>query len=131
MANINRTIATHNERTAYLALRLVQHHQMNSKCTNKNLLLLSLFHTIGFFKYDPLFNPNPFENEVNLFSTAKETESKYVYGYYYLENMTPLKDSAIVLKFFNKDYQPELINFFPQEMLIMLLVLDLLPLYRI
>lgn len=114
MANINRTIATHNERTAYLALRLVQHHQMNSKCTNKNLLLLSLFHTIGFFKYDPLFNPNPFENEVNLFSTAKETESKYVYGYYYLENMTPLKDSAIVLKFFNKDYQPELINFFPQ-----------------
>jgi hypothetical protein len=55
--NINNNIVLHNERTAYLALKIAQAHPMNSRCTLTNLVVLALFHTLGFFRHDILYTP--------------------------------------------------------------------------
>ena len=88
--NINNSIVLHNERTAYLALLIAQAHPMNNKCTLTNLVLLALFHTLGFFRHDILYNETPFDSDLQFFNNDKRTESKYMFSYYYLEFMTPL-----------------------------------------
>ncbi|MBR5400228.1 MAG: HD domain-containing protein [Treponema sp.] len=99
--NINNNIVLHNERTAYLALLIAQSHPMNSKCTLTNLVMLALFHTLGFFRHDILYNETPFGSDLQFFNNDKRTESKYMFSYYYLEFMTPLKNDAQALEGFN------------------------------
>ena len=99
--NINNNIVLHNERTAWLALQIVQAHPMNQKCSVTNLVLLALFHTLGFFRQDILYNETPFGSDLQFFSNEKRVESKYMFSYYYLEFMTPLKNDAQALEGFN------------------------------
>ena len=99
--NINNNIVLHNERTAWLALQIAQAHPMNKRCTIPNLVMLALFHTLGFFRHDILYNETPFGSDLQFFSNEKRIDSKYMFSYYYLEFMTPLKNDAQALEGFN------------------------------
>jgi len=106
--NINNNIVLHNERTAYLALKIAQAHPLSRQCTNTNLVLLALFHTLGFFRQDLLYNETPFGSDLQFFSQEKRIESKYMFSYYYLEFMTPLKNDAQALEGFNLPFDENL-----------------------
>lgn len=113
--NMNSTIVTHNMRTTFIAMNLVKHFNLNPKCTLQNLFILSLFHTIGFFREDIAFKYSPYESNVSFFSTKKSIESKYVFGCYYLAYMTPLKNSALALENFNQPFNADLKHYIYQE----------------
>ena len=112
--NINNNIVQHNERTAYLALKLSQAGIMNSKCSTTNLVMLALFHTLGFFRQDLLYGDSPYASDIQFFSDEKKTESKYMFSYYYLEFMTPLKNDAQALEGFNQPFDENLKKFLYQ-----------------
>lgn len=102
---INNKLVRHNERTTFLALTLAKYHPMGEKCSIKSLLLLSLFHTLGFFRPNPILNYDPYDAEdIDFFNTTKDTESFYMYSSYYLCHMTPLKKDAYALETFTADY---------------------------
>ena len=112
--NINNSIVQHNERTAYLALKVAQVGGMNARCSITNLVVLALFHTLGFFRQDLLYNDSPFASDFEFFSDEKKTESKYMFSYYYLEFMTPLKNDAQALEGFNLPFDETLKKFIYQ-----------------
>ncbi len=112
--NINNNIVLHNERTAYLALKVAQAGGLNSRCSQSNLVILALFHTLGFFRQDLLYNETPFASDIQFFSDEKKTESKYMFTYYYLEFMTPLKNDAQALEGFNQPFDENLKKFLYQ-----------------
>lgn len=101
--NINKSILRHNEYTAFLALSLVKNYKLNENCSRKNLLLLSLFHTLGFFS-SYVNHSDQFSSEQDFFSCTKETESKYIFTCHYLENMTPIGKDAHALLTFTQDF---------------------------
>lgn len=108
LACINKEITMHNIRTAYLALNIAKKYHMNEKCTIQNLVLLSFFHTLGFFREDHAFNYNPHEVNQPYFSNEKAISSKYMYSSLYLEYMTPLHQDARALSDFTRPYNEEL-----------------------
>lgn len=115
--NINSSIAIHNEQTAFLALELVKDHQMNERCNIQNLVVLALFHTIGFFNNNYFYQSNQQDNletDIDYFSTDKSIESKYMFSFYYLEFMTPLHKDALALESFNQNYIGALKNYLYQ-----------------
>ena len=112
--NINNSIVIHNERTAYLALQVANAHPMNSRCSIINLVILSLFHTLGFFRHDILYGETPFSSDIQFFSDEKRIESKYMFSYYYLEFMTPLKNDSQALESFNAPFDENLKKFIYQ-----------------
>ena len=112
--NINNSIVMHNERTAFLALEIVKAQPMNRRCSVVNLVILSLFHTLGFFRPDLLYGETPYTNEIDFFSRDKKVESKYMFSYYYLEFMTPLKNDAQALETFNQPFDENLKKFIYQ-----------------
>lgn len=113
--SVNKYIVEHNERTTFIAMELAKHHKMKEPCTLRNLCVLSLFHTIGFFQKDAFTDSNIYEGKLDYFSGVNSTESKYVFGSYYLEYMTFLGKDANCLETFNQDFIPELKESFPQE----------------
>ncbi len=112
--NINNSIVQHNERTAYLALKVAQAGGMNQHCSMTNLVILALFHTLGFFRQDLLYGDSPYSSDLQFFSDQKKTESKYMFSYYYLEFMTPLKNDAQALEGFNQPFDENLKKFLYQ-----------------
>ncbi|MCR4735528.1 MAG: HD domain-containing protein [Treponema sp.] len=117
LLNFNREVLFHAERTAYLAMKIGQNHQLPEKCSLNNLVLLALFHTIGFYRQDFTFvpNSNPYETAIDYFSPRKEIESKYVFGCYYLEFLTPLHKDALALESFNQPFNKDLKKYIYQE----------------
>lgn len=114
LACINREAVLHSVRTAYLAWKTADVHPMNKACSPGNLVFLSFFHTIGFFREDIHFNYFPHEAKIDYFSNEKAVESKYVFASYYLQYMTPLKNDASALQYFMQPYTPELRKYVPQ-----------------
>ena len=112
--NINNNIVLHNERTAWLALQIAQEQPMNGRCTVSNLVMLALFHTLGFFRQDLLYNETPFASDIQFFGNDKRIESKYMFSYYYLEFMTPLRNDAQALEGFNQPFDETLKKFIYQ-----------------
>ena len=112
--NINNNIVLHNERTAYLALQVAKEQPMNQRCSLVNLVVLSLFHTLGFFRPDILYGETPYSSDIQYFSNEKKIESKYMFSYYYLEFMTPLKNDAQALETFNLPFDENLKKFLYQ-----------------
>ena len=108
LASINSNIVSHNERTAYIAMEIARHYKMNHKCSLRNLVLLALLHTLGFFREDFFFQNNPHEHTLNYFSIDKETACKYIFGCYYLNFMTPLGKDALALEDFNLPFNEDL-----------------------
>jgi len=100
---LNKDLVEHNKRTAYIAFLIFQNYKMPEKCTLSNLVFLALYHTIGFFRTDYLYNVEDFDFS-KLFSDENFIKDKYVYGSYYLEYMTHLEEDARALKYFHRDF---------------------------
>ena len=115
LACINKETVRHSVRTAYLAYKIACIHPMGKGCKLENLILLALFHTIGFFREDIHFNYSPHQSNTNYFSHDKSIESKYVFACYYLEFMTPLKKDALALQNFLQPYSKDLRSYLYQE----------------
>ncbi len=115
LACINREVVLHSVRTAYLAYKTVCLHPMQKQCSPEKLVMLAIFHTIGFFREDIHFNYFPHEANLDYFSNEKATESKYVFACYYLEYMTPLKSDAVGLQNFLEPYNKDLRKYVYQE----------------
>ena len=115
LACINREVVLHSVRTAYLAYKTVCVHPMNKQCIPEKLVMLAIFHTLGFFREDIHFNYFPHEANLDYFSNEKATESKYVFACYYLEYMTPLKSDAVGLQNFLQPYNKDLRKYVYQE----------------
>lgn len=99
LEHIDSRLVTHNKITAFLALSLVQNHKMNEKCTVQNLVMLSLFHTIGFYQNQD------FTNDYN---NHTYEESKYMFSCFYLNFMTPLGKDALCLQYLMDPYNEDL-----------------------
>ncbi|MCR4953216.1 MAG: HD domain-containing protein [Treponema sp.] len=117
LQNFNREVLFHSERTAYLAMKIAQAHPLSEKCSIQNLVLLGLFHTIGFYRDDFTLSSaeDPYKTSIDFFSPRREIESKYVFGCYYLEYLTPLHKDALALENFNQPFNKDLKDFLYQE----------------
>lgn len=112
---INKQILFHNERTAFIALNLARHMGLGKEYSLNNLVILSLFHTIGFFRDDTFFSYSASEEEIDYFTKDHFIESKYVFSCYYLEFMTPLKQDALALENFFQPYNKDMEQYIYQE----------------
>ena len=81
LSYINKETVEHSVRTAYLSYKIACIHPMHERCSLQNLVLLALFHTIGFFREDLHFNYIPHQSNNDYFSNDKATVSKYVFSF--------------------------------------------------
>lgn len=112
---INKQILFHNERTAFIALNIARHMGLGKEYSLQNLVILSLFHTIGFFRDDTFFSYSASEDKIDYFTKDHFIESKYVFSCYYLEFMTPLKQDALALENFFQPYNKDMEKYIYQE----------------
>lgn len=115
LGSINQEITMHSIRTAYLAWSIAKSHKLNEKCSLQNLVILALYHTLGYFREDFNFEYHPQNHIVDYFSPGKSTESKYVFACYYLKYMTPLTEDAYALENFSQPYNEDIKHFIYQE----------------
>ena len=115
LACINKEVVLHSVRTAYLCYKTVCVHPMNEECNSKKLVMLAIFHTLGFLREDFHFNYNPHDSNLDYFTNEKSIESKYVFACYYLEYMTPLKNDALALQNFLQPHNMDLRKYLYQE----------------
>lgn len=117
LQNFNKEVLYHSERTAYIALKIAENHGLPKKCSIQNLVFLALFHTVGFYREDFTFKPDadPFQTKIDYFSTDRAIESKYRFGCYYLEFMTPLHKDALAIENFNQPFNKDLKDYIYQE----------------
>ena len=114
LGSINKNITFHSLRTAYLAWKLTETIN-DSRLNTRNIVLLSLYHTLGYFREDTIFNYNPHDTNIDFFSEEKKITSKYVFSCYYLKYMTPLGDDALALENFTQPFNEDMKHFLYQE----------------
>lgn len=105
---INKEVTNHTIRSAFITLNIAEAYPLSHINYVQRLMLLSLLHTIGFFREDLVFNYNPHDSNIDYFSDEKAVESKYIFSSFYLEYMTPLREDARALTNFTKPYDAEL-----------------------
>ena len=113
--HINKEIMRHTERTTYLVMKIAHAYKLPERASIRNLVLLSLFHTIGYFREDMFFNYSPYTSDIDYLSDTREVQSKYMFACFYLEFMTPIKEDAIALDDFNSGYNRDVKNYLHQE----------------
>lgn len=114
LGSIDKNITFHNLRTAYLAWKLTQ--TINDNRLNiRNIVILALYHTLGYFREDTIFGYNPHDTNIDFFSEEKQITSKYVFSCYYLKYMTPLGDDAQALENFTQPFNEDMKHFLHQE----------------
>ncbi len=114
LGSINRHITFHNLRTAFLAWKLSETIN-DSRFNIRNIVLLALYHTIGYFRQDTIFDYNPHDSNIDFFSQEKAVSSKYVFSCYYLKYMTPLGEDALALENFTDPFIEDMKHFLYQE----------------
>lgn len=114
LGSINRHITFHNLRTAFLAWKLSETIN-DSRFNIRNIVLLALYHTIGYFRQDTFFDYNPHDSNIDFFSQEKAVSSKYVFSCYYLKYMTPLREDALALENFTEPFIEDMKHFLYQE----------------
>ena len=114
LGSINKNITFHSLRTAYLAWKLTQ--KIDDKELNlRNIVILALYHTLGYFREDTIFGYNPHDSNIDFYSEEKSITSKYVFSCYYLKYMTPLGDDALALEYFTQPFNEDMKHFLYQE----------------
>ena len=114
LGSINKNVTFHSLRTAYLVWKLSE--TINDKRINiRNIVLLALYHTLGYFREDTIFGYNPHDSDIDFFSDSKEISSKYVFSCYYLKYMTPLGEDALALESFTEPFNEDMKHFLYQQ----------------
>lgn len=102
LLQLNPTLGKISVQTAFIAGVIIRNGVGESSLSLKNALLLSLFHLVGFYHFNG-------EKSTRLSDfTSEEINHAYLYGYYYLKEMSPLGDVAKTLLFHDKKYDSEL-----------------------
>ena len=114
LGSINKNITYHNIRTAFLAWKLGQTIN-DERLILQDLVILSLYHTLGFFRIDNYSDYNPHDNNIDFYSETKEVNGKYVFSCYYLKYMTPLGEASLALENFTQPYNDVMKHFIYQE----------------
>ena len=114
LGSINKNITYHNIRTAFLAWKLGQTIN-DERLILQDLVILSLYHTLGFFRIDNYSDYNPHDNNIDFYSETKEVKGKYVFSCYYLKYMTPLGEASLALENFTQPYNDVMKHFIYQE----------------
>lgn len=114
LGSINKNITFHSLRTAYLAWKLTETINDN-RLNTRNIVVLALYHTLGYFREDTIFGYNPHDTNIDFFSEEKQITSKYVFSCYYLKYMTPLGDDALALENFTQPFNEDMKHFLYQE----------------
>ncbi len=114
LGSINRNITYHNIRTAYLAWKLGETIH-DERLNLRDLVILSLYHTLGFFRIDNFSDYNPHDTNIDFFSNTRDVASKYVFSCYYLKYMTPLGDASLALENFTQPFNDVMKHFIYQE----------------
>lgn len=94
LEQINPKIFEHTERTAYISYKLASLCEFENPFILSKIVLLSYFHTIGFFREDAFFDYNPHSTLIDYFSGDDSTQSKYVFTRFFLEYKTPIRNLA-------------------------------------
>ena len=95
LATINPELQNHNEKTTFLALSMASYFEQTLHLPQ--LYYLSMFHSIGFYRYNPDFHSESiFDHKYH---------DNFIYGFYYLKYMTPLNDHARVIRCFDGGYE--------------------------
>lgn len=95
LATINPELQNHNEKTTFLALSVASYFEQTLNIPQ--LYYLSMFHSIGFYRYNPDFHSESiFDHKYH---------DNFIYGFYYLKYMTPLNDHARVIRCFDGGYE--------------------------
>ena len=114
LGSINKNITFHSLRTAYLVWKLTQVIE-DERLNIRNIVLLALYHTLGYFREDTIFGYNPHDSNIDFFSDEKPIKSKYVFSCYYLKYMTPLGDDALALENFTQPANEDMKHYLYQE----------------
>ena len=105
---INQSLGKISCETAFIASSIAKALPDGKKITQKDAVLLSLFHLFGFLHF---FGEKP----VRFFDlTQEEIYHSFLYGYYYLKEMSPLGENAKTLLFYDKKYDESLAAKIPQ-----------------
>ena len=95
---INQSLGKISCETAFVAASIAKSLPAGKKITPKDAVLLSLFHLFGFLHF---FGEKPVRlSEL----TQEEIYHSFLYGYYYLKEMSPLGENAKTLLFYDKKY---------------------------
>ena len=105
---INQNLGKISCETAFIAASIAKSLPEGKKISQKDVVLLSLFHLFGFLHF---FG----EEAVRLSElTQEEIYHSFLYGYYYLKEMSPLGENAKTLLFYDKKYDKNLAAKIPQ-----------------
>lgn len=105
---INQSLGKISCETAFIAASVAKALPADKKITQKDIVLLSLFHLFGFLHF---FGEKPVRF-ADL--TQEEIYHSFLYGYYYLKEMSPLGETAKTLLFYDKKYESGLASKIPQ-----------------
>lgn len=103
---INKEITSHTIRTAFIAMNISEAYSFKDGGNTQSLVLLSMLHTVGFFREDILTGYNPHDSNIDFFSDEASVLSKYAFSSFYLEYMTPIRADAEALRNFTHPYVP-------------------------
>lgn len=101
LEQINSKVFEHTLRTTYIAYRLSKANKLIDNELLSKIVLLSYFHTIGFYREDVFFEYNPQTSVKDYFSDSDSTNAKYVFARCFLEYKTPVKEIACSIENFN------------------------------
>lgn len=108
LIRINPSLGKVSLQSTFISSYLVKTMKEDTTLDLKNTMLLSLFHLIGFYHFIG-------ERTIKFSDfTEEEIYHSYLYGYYYLKEMSPLEEIARTLLFYDKKYDPILARRLPQ-----------------
>lgn len=107
LAYINKDLASHCDKTVYFSLLLAKESGFDKRFSIVNLLLIALFHSVGFFRFNA--NDSTFE-----YFSKDESEQNYIFARYFLNYMTPVSEDSVSMVYFNQDYNKKLMSVIPQ-----------------
>lgn len=107
---INTSLALHCERTAFMSVELLRGAGITDRTILQNIYLLSLLHTIGFYRHDPanIGKPMPKPNEI--YENEVLASDSFWFSQCYIKHMTPLGNLCEILRFHNLPYNENLKN---------------------
>lgn len=119
---INENLAQHCERTAFIAVQLSRALEVKEPVNTQKLYLLSLLHTIGFFRHDPKNLTKPMPSPEEIFNDVNQANDSFLYTQCYLKHMTTLGPIVEILKYHHQPFDESFYDSDPDYILANLLL---------
>lgn len=107
---INENLTKHCERTAFIAVQLMRALNIKDQEKIHKTYLLSILHTIGFFRHTPTNFTDPMPTPQEIFLDEEKAKDCFWYSQCYLKHMTSLGSIVEILRFHHVPYRKEFEN---------------------